>query len=146
MVLSLRTAKLYYESWTKNHRLEYQKTFPKQDVPFIARIVFDKTIAALAGVRRAYRSLSRTAQLDPQRIGHVRTLFPFVGKVHLEVSGRMMTRSMMEHYLFVDRIESCSQPFSFMFLSALSNAVKNTGAGPAPGDAALGVSADGSGS
>ena len=126
-VLSKETSEACYDGESKRHWLQYRSHFSKNDVPIIARILFDPL--AMAGAQRVHRSLVRTTMRHSLKIGHARTTFPFVGAARLEVVGKWGVDRGKKVFL-VDRIEQCDSPFPFKHLLALS-----TTAAPAPGSA-----------
>lgn len=109
----------HYDILKKKHRLEYRHGFDRYDMYSVARVLFEPSLTALAGIRRIHRS-SHTAKLNAHHWRdsvHPRTHFPYLANAELTLSGRRCKLTDGSFIFVTHRIESCNAPFPFELLS-----------------------------
>ncbi|WP_174874893.1 hypothetical protein [Vogesella oryzae] len=100
-------------------RFVYRLGFSREDVPVLARILFDGGWDAMSGIRRPAKlaAVEHLNSAGATSISYPRTLFPFKGQTTLEVAGSFWKLPGYQRAFLVHRILSCSGPFPFRGIS-----------------------------
>lgn len=118
---------------TSAGRFVYRHGYKEEDVPILGRILFEKNALALRAAQRvSSKIVADHINATSRLIGYPRTLFPFIGKTQLRLSGRRV-KTARGFIFLVHRIHSCSAPFPYKSLSFSDEIAP--GGKPAPDDA-----------
>lgn len=100
-------------------RFVYRLGFSREDVPVLARILFDGGWDAMSGIRRPAKqaAVERLTSARAASISYPRTLFPFKGETTLELAGSYWKLQGNQWAFLAHRVLSCSGPFPFRGIS-----------------------------
>jgi hypothetical protein len=114
-------------------RLVYRHGYTSNDVPILARIMFEPNKLALNAAQRVHSKIvADRVNSSSGLYGYPRTYFPFTGHTRLKLNGRRLKTK--TGYIFLAyRIISCSSLFPYTSLSYCDEI--EPGGNPAPPDA-----------
>jgi len=118
---------------TGKGRFVYRHGYKEIDAASLGRILFTPNNLGLIAARRVYNSATAERINDDSSVmGYPRTLFPFIGKTKLILSGRRIKTD--SGFIFLaNRIHSCSASFPYKSLSYCDEITP--GGAPPPDDA-----------